>query len=841
MLSYTCTTPPPADDLDLSPVRTPAEELSTFQLEPGLSITLVASEPMVQDPVAITFDEDGRLWVVEMKGYMPTIEGNAENEPSGRISILEDTDGDGLMDRSTIYLDSLIMPRSIGLIKNGALVAHNNSLWLTHDLDGDLRADTQTLLDSTYSSNGLVEHSDNGLLRNPDNWYYSVKSRLRYRQAGGRWIRDSTEFRGQWGMSHDDEGRLYYNYNWSQLHADLVPPNYLSRNKNHKPSTGIDHGLTIDRRVYPVRSTPAVNRGYIPGTLDEEEKLIEFTAACSPTVLRSTAFPAEYYGNVFVCEPAGNLVKRNVVSESGVLLSAADPRPGTEFLASTDERFRPVNAAVGPDGALYIVDMYHGIIQDGKYATPYLKEKTLERQLDQPIHLGRIWRIAPENHQAARSEKLSALSTAQLVERLSHADGWHRDMAQRLLVERADAAAVPLLEQLIKTSDNHLARFHALWTLEGLGDPDTDLLLALLTDASPLLQSSALRILEPIARTNGALRGRMENTALKSYEDASIEQVLQLALSADAMNPTPGRELLARIITDHAGSPLIRDAVLSSLENRELEFLKTLWTASGWQQQEQPKEIFLEMLTTAIVNKKDPAELGSLLAMLSGSQGAAGWKEKTVVTGLTIQASNVSKAGAVKLAKAPQLLSSTDTWLDASKRAALSSMFEWPGHKASQASASEGSVLDEQGKELFALGRQGYLTTCAGCHGTDGAGISRFAPPLAGSEWVTGDEKRLALIILHGIEGSIEVAGKKYDAPDILPVMPAHSTMDDGNIAAILTYIRNEWGNNAGAITRRLVGGTRVTSQGRVVPWTPAELNAHIEKLNAEEAKKPAQ
>jgi mono/diheme cytochrome c family protein len=126
------------------------------------------------------------------------------------------------------------------------------------------------------------------------------------------------------------------------------------------------------------------------------------------------------------------------------------------------------------------------------------------------------------------------------------------------------------------------------------------------------------------------------------------------------------------------------------------------------------------------------------------------------------------------------------------------------------------------------LGRQHYLTTCAGCHGTDGAGMNRFAPPLVGSDWVLGEEKRLALIVLHGMEGPVEVAGKIYDTPEILPVMPAHSTLDDASITAILTYIRNEWGNNAGPLGKRTVGSTRNTSQGRVMPWKAEELNKYM-------------
>lgn len=335
-----------------SPARTPAEELATFRLEPGLKIQLVAAEPMVQDPVVITFDADGRLWVVEMRGFMPNVSGEGENQPVGRISVLEDTNGDGQMDVSKIYLDSLIMPRALALVPGGALVAENGALWLTKDLNGDLKADTKTIVDAKYMGGGLPEHAPNGLWRGMDNWYYNAKSRFRYREIDGKWQRDSTELRGQWGISHDDKGRLIYNYNWSQLHGDLVPPNYLSRNKNHKPTTGIDHGFTLDRRVYPIRPTPAVNRGYIPGTLDKEGRLLEFTAACSPLAYRGTALPTAYYGNIFVCEPAGNLVKRNVVKEEGVLLVAHDPHPGTEFLASTDERFRPVHMATGPDGAL---------------------------------------------------------------------------------------------------------------------------------------------------------------------------------------------------------------------------------------------------------------------------------------------------------------------------------------------------------------------------------------------------------------------------------------------------------------------------------------------------------
>ncbi len=832
--AVSCTAPKTdAVETGPSPAKSTDEALKAFQVEKGLKIELVAAEPMVQEPVVIVFDEDGRLWVVEMRGFMPNIDGEGENEPVGRISILEDADGDGQMDKSTVYLDSLILPRALAVVKGGALIAENEALWYTQDTDGDLKADSKILIDPDYAGSAMPEHSGNGLWRGVDNWYYNARSRFRYRHVNGEWKRDSTEFRGQWGISHDDKGRLFYNYNWSQLHADLVPPNYLYRNKNHIPTSGIDHGLTIDRRVYPIRPNPAVNRGYIAGTLDEQQRLIEFTAACAPLVFRGQGLPATYYGNAFVCEPSGNLVKRNVVHENGFLLSAVDPHPGTEFLASTDERFRPVNLTTGPDGALYVADMYRGLIQHGAYVTPYLREQTISRKLVQPIHMGRIWRVVPESGAVLKKERLSEASVPDLVARLSHPDGWHRDMAQRLLVERNDKTAGPLLRQVVVNGSNALGRFHALWTLEGLELLDANLLLALAADTVPLVSTTALRLVEPFARVDSAVQQKLGQLLLERWQQTPPEQVLQMALSAAALRTDHSHRLLAGIAERHGSFALIRDAVLSSLYNQEYAFLKSLWNAPAWQQQQADKEVFLEMLTSAIVRKRDADELLALLSL--PVTGQDNWKVKTVLTGLAIQGSNEQRQP-VKLSAAPPLLLAPDLAIEQSRKDALMAMFEWPGHKPGSDSTVARTVLTNDQQKQFALGRQHYLTTCAGCHGSDGRGMNRLAPTLVGSEWVLGDQKRLALIVLHGLEGPLEVSGKWYDAPEILPVMPAHSTVDDAAIAAILTYIRNEWGNSAGAVSRGLVGSTRHTSQGRVVPWTATELNEHIDKLkNAED------
>ncbi len=809
-----------------SPANSAQEELKTFRVENNMVVELVAAEPLVEAPITLSFDEDGRLWVVEMRGYMTDIEGKNEKIKNGRISILEDIDGDGKMDKSTIYLDSLLMPRSLGLIKGGALVATDKALYLTKDLNGDLKADQKILLDSTYSKNGLPEHADNGLMLNLDNWYYNTKSRLRYRLIDGTWKRDSTEFRGQWGMSHDNYGRLFYNYNWSQLHADLVPANYLNRNKNHTISSGIDHGVTNDRRIYPIRPTPAVNRGYIAGVLDKKGAILEFTSACSPLVLRSDKYPLEYQGNAFVCEPAGNLVKRNVVSEKGGILQAIDPHPGTEFLASTDERFRPTNLAQGPDGALYITDMYRGIIQHAAYMTPYLKEQTLKRNLVLPVEMGRIWRVRPKGVESGkwREEKLSTKSSIQLVAFLNHPSGWYRDMAQRMLVERRDVSVVSELEKLAFTSKNTFAKIHALWTLEGLNKSNALLLSSLLEQPNIKLRVQILQLLDkiPAAYSNQKLLSQL----LRLSQIKDQELAVALALSAGNIPGSTGFSILMNTLLNFSDQTLQRDAVMSSLFNRELAFLQFAWNKPVFNPLNANKEIFMELLAAAILKKKNSEDYATLFDFLN-RQKTSDPKSISFMNALGVQALQLKGSKPVQLSKEPEVLTSNAFQLPNNRLNPLLDILSWNG-KVVAAKKEEKSFLDEKSLKQFAIGRQKYLAVCSGCHGNDGKGVSRLGPPLAGSDWVTGDEMRLSLIVLHGLEGAIEINGKKYDKPNILPVMPSHSTMDDGDIAAILTYIRNEWGNVGSVLTGRNVAMNRALSQGRVNPWTPKELNNYV-------------
>jgi mono/diheme cytochrome c family protein len=413
---------------------------------------------------------------------------------------------------------------------------------------------------------------------------------------------------------------------------------------------------------------------------------------------------------------------------------------------------------------------------------------------------------------------------------LSHEDGWFRDMAQRILVERSDPTSVAGLEALVKNGKSELGRFHALWTLEGLEKVNPELLLEVLKSDSDLLKTTALRQIERPALGNPELLAQVEKV-LSAWPDKISESLaLQLALSSAVFPPETRAEILAGIFEQHGHLALMRDAILSSLEGEEFVFSKKLVASPTWTEATTDREIFLEMLTTSVVNNGKPDEIEGLLTLADAEQ--IGWKETVILNGMAIKAADIETPGFVKLTESPPIFSRKDFPLDQNRTAMLKRIFSWPGYQP-ETKLALAVDLDEKAMKQFAVGRTKFLTSCAGCHGSNGKGAARMGPPLAGSEWVTGDEVKLSLILLHGIEGPIEVAGKKYDAPEILPVMPSHSTMDDGDIAAILTYIRNEWGNQAPPVTGRTVSSARHLNQGRVYPWSANELKKHIAGIAA--------
>jgi mono/diheme cytochrome c family protein len=249
--------------------------------------------------------------------------------------------------------------------------------------------------------------------------------------------------------------------------------------------------------------------------------------------------------------------------------------------------------------------------------------------------------------------------------------------------------------------------------------------------------------------------------------------------------------------------------------------------------QQSAAELFLEMLSTSVAKKGDPSELLHLLNQIKLEKDTLQWKQKAILHGLAL--GKVPDRDPIQLAKKPAIMDQAHL-LDASMQARLEkiiTMIAWPGYYPDTSSTATKHELSAQEQELFNLGRQHFTTSCSGCHGSEGQGLSRFAPPLIESEWVLGDENRLSLLVLHGVEGPIEVNGKTYGSPDILPVMPSHSVLDDKVIASILTYIRCDWGHTAKPVSPRTVSRLRHTTQGRVQPWKVEDLNKHVETLES--------
>ncbi|QEC52078.1 hypothetical protein FRZ59_06870 [Anseongella ginsenosidimutans] len=269
---------------DESPVLSAEESLEHFRIEEGFEIKLVASEPDVRTPVAMTFDEKGRIWVVEMPNYMPDTVGTGEDAPTGTIAILEDSNQDGRMDKRSVFMDSLVLPRAICLIEDGVLVAEPPKLWFVENNNG--QAGKKTLVDPEYAAGGNVEHQPNGLYRALDNWIYNAKSAKRYRKKGDRWLIERTVFRGQWGISQDNQGRLFYNHNSANLLGDYFPPRFGAANPSQEDVAGYSENIVPNNRVYPIRPNTGINRGYLEGMLSDSLRLVNFTAASGPVIYR---------------------------------------------------------------------------------------------------------------------------------------------------------------------------------------------------------------------------------------------------------------------------------------------------------------------------------------------------------------------------------------------------------------------------------------------------------------------------------------------------------------------------------------------------------------------------
>jgi mono/diheme cytochrome c family protein len=741
------------------PPLPPEETLELFELEDGFRIELVAHEPQIVDPVAMDIDANGRLWVVEMPSYMPVHDKSdsetsaLERIPKSRIVVLEDTNGDGVMDHSHVFMDGLVLPRAIKVLDDGVLFGEPPNVWLIRDTTGNGIGDTQELVYDQYGEpeTDNVEHMPNGLMWGMDNWIHSVYSgveSLRYRN--GEWETRDFEDLHQWGISQDDWGRIYSSHNTRTLTTHLVPYGYSERHPDFNLSTGIYENIAESETMWPAHPT-GVNRGYrISNEVREDGTLRRSTSTTGPVIYRGDQFGEAYRGNAFVPEPAANLIKRlvglddNPGEVEAVARFAYEER---EFLTSTDERFRPVNMYNAPDGSLYIVDMYRGLFQHARFLTDFLRDYTVEHGLHEPGGLGkfgRIYRIVREDRDIDyNSPKLYQKSPDELAEFLKHRNGWYRDQAQQLLVQRSPEEIISMLEEFVTDESlDFYNRLQALWTLEGydsrIYQPSSlaQLAITALDDEHPRIRASAIRILEPEIREGDPVVIQTLERIIES-ENAPFVR-LQLLASLGEANRSTTLDKMARLIGPHSDDRHFLEMALTGIYQQELEFRNLLFREYNWEYgMSEESDWFLEQLDEYIADEPEPDPV-------------------TQLTGEDLR--------------------------------------------------------------LFNMGEHQYRA-CLACHGTRGQGQEGVAPPLDGSDWVTGNAGSLIRIMLQGFD-----SGEDEWVQGAGGIMPGHDFMSDEELAAVLTYIRQSWNNDADPVSVEEVEEIRASTTEREDEWTPDEL-----------------
>ncbi|HET8772747.1 MAG TPA: c-type cytochrome, partial [Thermoanaerobaculia bacterium] len=835
-----------------SPVLPPDEAVKTFFMPPGYRVELVASEPLIHDPTAIDWDLEGRLWVVEMTGFVRDLVTPEPNlDPIGNVVVLEDTDNDGKMDRRTVFADKLILPRAVKVLDSGVLVGEPGTLWFMRDTNGDLKADSREVITHSYGLlRGSVEGNANSLLWGLDNVMHTSENEVNIRLKNGEFELKPTLSRGEWGLSQDDAGRMYRNTNESALHADLVPTPYFQRNPallrtrgSYESLAGENGDLNV---VWPVRPNPGTNRAYQAGIDREDGSLNRFTAVCAPLIYRGDRLPADLYGNAFVAEPAANFVSRIVLSDDGTTIRARKAYENAEFLASTDERFRPVYITNAPDGALYVVDMYRGVIQDRMSTTIYLRDHILSRKLDAPVGLGRIYRVVHETTKRDTMNPFASAPPAQLVEALSHPNGWRRDTAQRLLVERNAKSVVPALVRLAENANDPRTKLHALWTLDGLDAIEPATVTKALADPAADVRTSAIRIAE---RWLGTPNQPVAAAVLDLTGDPHWSVREQLAASLGILPPGPREAAAAAMLERHASDPVVVDATLSGLRGSESVVLEKLLQGGA---QTPQREIAITMLAATIVRAGQDAAIHSLLASI-GDAGGIDWQRSALMRGAEVAVLNAPMPGAaarraappipsapcptcpggragpggayafprgsaptaagrggqriVRLSREPaEFSAAAAAGGDLGTRAAnVLSRIEWPGKPGVAAPLP---VLTAEEQKRFDDGREVYRNICQACHQPDGRGQERLAPSLVGSALALAAAQIPARILLNGKEGPI----------GLMP--PVGSVLSDGQIAGVLTYIRREWGQTGTPVDAAEVARVRAQTVSRTRPWT---------------------
>lgn len=612
--------------------RSPRASQRAFRTRPGFRVELAAAEPLVVDPVAFAWGADGRLWVAEMHDYPLGVDG----QPGGRIRVLFDDDADYRYDRAETFLEGLNYPSGVMPWRHGVLVTSAPDLLFAADRDDDGRADEVRVLFTGFGQ-GNQQHRVNGLQWGLDNWVYcangdsggEIESLLTGERVNisGRDFRirpdegllDPQTGQTQFLRSQDDWGNWFGSNNANPMYHFVLDDAMLRRNPH----------LAVQRVRVDVPEVPGTAPVYpisrAQARFNDPHTRNRVTSACSAIVYRDELFGPAFASSMFVSEPVHNLVHREVLVPRGATFSSRRglDEQQSEFLASSDNWFRPTMLRVGPDGALWIADMYRLIIEHPEYIPAEMREQL---DLRAGSDRGRIWRVLPVGEAPRAFPRLDRMNAAELAAALDSSSGWQRDMVQQLLVERGERQAAEVLEKMVREGTRPQARLHALCTLDGLGVLSTSTIQHALADGHPGVRRHAVRLAAGRLNEEPLLAEAVAHLA----DDANLHVVMQTAYALGAWQDSKAAQALARILLRHAADEFIVAAVLSSLspsnvgavlaavlaeEERATAVLPVLLEQAAAMGEREAVERCLVAVTTAVEGRLAGWQLESLAAV----------------------------------------------------------------------------------------------------------------------------------------------------------------------------------------------------------------------------------
>jgi mono/diheme cytochrome c family protein len=542
-----------ADFLPRPPVvrQDPDVQQRLMLLPDGYRIEPILYDPLIQGPVGVTFDGNGRMYVLEMRSYMRDAEGTGSRDPISRISRHEDTNGDGRYDRSTVFVDDLVLPRMAFPLGDGEILVletDSRDLYKYTDADGDGVADRKELFYENVGRVTNMEWQPGGLTWALDNWLYMTYNPFRLRIApDGRILREETDPNGgQWWSAQDNYGKTW----WVDGGGEIGPVNFQT--PIAYGAFNVPDNFEPDFQIpWPAPGGIADMQGGMNRVRLPDQTLNHFTSASGVEIYRGHRLPQDMVGDLLFGEPVGRLVRRAKVVVTEGLTQLQNAYPKSEFIRSTDPLFRPVAVHNAPDGTVIVVDMYTGIIQDAQFIGPesYLRRKIEQYQLDRLHSMGRIWRVSHESLEPDRRHpRMYQETAAELVRHLEHPNGWWRDTAQKLIVLRQDRSVVPALQTMARRGEDQLGRIHALWTLEGLHALDARLVRELMKSPDPQIRIQAIRASESLYKT-GDRSFAADYRAFTEDRDENV--VIQALLTLNLHRIPDAHTLIAATVASH--------------------------------------------------------------------------------------------------------------------------------------------------------------------------------------------------------------------------------------------------------------------------------------------------